>query len=315
VKFFHGVLRLLALAIMALAMPALAMAEVTITAPGQSTSGTYMDYMKTVYQRAGAPELIMLPLTAFDNNYQLQPMGAKSWEQSKDGLTWTFHLQDNLLWSDGTPLTAEDYVFALQRAAKEGYDFNWYWQLAGGIKGWSDVTDKHADPSTLAIKAVDDKTLEVTTDTPKSYFPGVASLWYPVPKHVVDKIGDAYALNVNTLVASGPFMVQTWDKSDNTMTLVKNPNTTPPGRRRSTSSSSTPSSGRPMSASRPSCRVRRIGPRSTPDRCRSSSSASRTPSAPMRCSRSTISPSTSTRRRSTTSTCARPSSSPSIAPS
>src|SRR5690348_13515430 len=126
VKFFHGVLRLLALAIMALAMPALAMADVTITAPGQSTSGTYMDYMKTVYQRAGAPELIMLPLTAFDNNYQLQPMGAKSWEQSKDGLTWTFHLQDNLLWSDGTPLTAEDYVFALQRAAKEGYDFNWY---------------------------------------------------------------------------------------------------------------------------------------------------------------------------------------------
>src|SRR6185312_11434191 len=86
-----------------------------------------------------------------------------------------------------------DYVFALQRAAKEGYDFNWYWQLAGGIKGWSDVTDKHADPSTLAITAVG------------------------------DKIGAAYALNVNTLVASGPFMVQTWNKSDNTMTLVKNP--------------------------------------------------------------------------------------------
>ena len=222
-KYMHGVTKLLAALVMVLAMPALAFADVTITAPGQSTSGTYMDYMKTVYQRAGAPELIMLPLTAFDNNYQLQPMGAKSWEQSKDGLTWTFHLQDNLVWSDGTPLTAEDYVFALQRAAKEGYDFNWYWQLAGGIKGWSDVTDKHADPSTLAIKAVDDKTLQVTTDTPKSYFPGVASLWYPVPKHVVDKIGDAYALNVNTLVASGPFMVQTWNKSDNTMTLVKNP--------------------------------------------------------------------------------------------
>jgi len=219
----HRFARWLMAAAMMLAVPVVAHAEQDVTAPGQSTSGTYMDYMKTVYQRAGAPELIMLPLTAFDNEYKLQPMGAKSWDQSKDGLTWTFHLQDNLVWSDGTPLTAEDYVFALQRAAKEGYDFNWYWQLAGGIKGWSDVTDKKADPSTLAIKAIDDKTLQVTTDAPKSYFPGVASLWYPVPKHVVDKLGDDYALNVNTLVASGPFMVQSWEKSNNTMTLVKNP--------------------------------------------------------------------------------------------
>ena len=83
--------------------------------------------------------------------------------------------------------------------------------------------DKQADPSTLGIKAVDDTTLEVTTDAPKSYFPGVASLWYPVPKHVVDKLGDDYALNVDTLVASGPFMVKTWEKSNNNMTYVKNP--------------------------------------------------------------------------------------------
>jgi len=219
----HHALKLIAAAAAALALPALAHADSTVTAPGQNLSGTYADYMKTVYQRAGYPELIQLPLTAFDSDYNLQPMAAKSWKQSADGLTWTFTLQDNLVWSDGTPLTATDYVFALQRAAKEGYDFNWYWQLAGGIKGWSDVTDKHADPSTLGIKAVDDKTIEVTTDAPKSYFPGVASLWYPVPKHVVDKTGDDYALNVNTLVESGPFVVKDWQKTTNTMTLVKNP--------------------------------------------------------------------------------------------
>jgi oligopeptide transport system substrate-binding protein len=206
-----------------LSMASVALASSTVTAPGLTTSGTYMDYMKTVYDRAGAPEITSLPLTEFDSNYKLNPMGAKSWTQSADGLTWTFKLQDGLVWSDGVPLTAEDYVFALQRAAKEGYDFNWYWSFAGGIKGWSDVTDHGADPSTLGIKAVDATTLQVTTDAPKSYFPGVASLWYPVPKHVVDKIGDGYALNVNTLVASGPFMVKTWEKSNNTMTLVKNP--------------------------------------------------------------------------------------------
>jgi oligopeptide transport system substrate-binding protein len=204
-----------------LSAPVVAYAQGTVTAPGGTTSGTYMDYMKTVYDRAGAPELTSLPLTEFDAEFQLNPMGAKSWTQSADGLTWTFKLQDGLVWSDGTPLTAGDYVFALQRAAKEGYDFNWYWSFAGGIKGWSDVTDNGADPSTLGIKAVDDTTLEVTTDAPKSYFPGVASLWYPVPKHVVDKLGDDYALNVDTLVSSGPFSVKTWEKSNNTMTLVK----------------------------------------------------------------------------------------------
>src|SRR3569623_1717327 len=138
-------LRLIAAAAISLAMPIAAHADSTVTAPGGTTSGTYMDYMKTVYNRAGAPELTSLPLTEFDNEYKLNPMGAKSWKQSADWLTWTFTLQDGLLWSDGTPLTAEDYVFALQRAAKEGYDFNWYWSFAGGIKGWSDVNAKKAD--------------------------------------------------------------------------------------------------------------------------------------------------------------------------
>ncbi len=54
--------------------------------------------------------------------------------QSADGLTWTFKLQPGLVWSDGQPLTAGDYVFALQRAAKEGYDFNWYWAFAAASR-------------------------------------------------------------------------------------------------------------------------------------------------------------------------------------
>lgn len=205
------------------AAPVAAYAAGAVTAPGQTISGTYFDYMKTVYDRAGSPELTAEPLTEFDGEYKLNPMGAKSWTQSADGLTWTFKLQDGLVWSDGEPLTAADYAFALQRAAKSGYDFNWYWAFAGGIKGWSDVTDHGADPASLGIKAVDATTLEVTTDAPKSYFPGVAALWYPVPKHVVDKLGDAYALNLATLVSSGPFMVKAWEKSNNTMTLVKSP--------------------------------------------------------------------------------------------
>jgi peptide/nickel transport system substrate-binding protein/oligopeptide transport system substrate-binding protein len=216
-----------AAAALALVLPVPVAAQ-QVSAPGESTSGAYMDYMKTVYARAGFPEMIQLPLTSFDNEYELHGMAAESWEQSEDGLTWTFRLRPGLTFSDGEPLTAEDYVFALQRAASSGYDFGWYWDFAGGIEGWKEVAENGADPATLGIRAVDDLTIEVTTATPKPYLPSVVSLWYPVPKHMVDQHGDDYAANVETLVSSGAFMVESWEKSNNSMVLVRNPSYTGP---------------------------------------------------------------------------------------
>jgi oligopeptide transport system substrate-binding protein len=206
---------------MATALPALA--QTTVYAAGDSTSGTYMDYMKTVYARAGNPEIVQIPLTSFDKNFELNALAAESWAQSEDGLTWTFKLRPGLVWSDGEPLKASDYIFALQRAATTGYDFAWYWGYAGGIANWDAVTKGEADVATLGIKAVDDATIAVTTSTPKPYLPGVVSLWYPVPQHVWDKLGDDYAANVETLVTSGPFMVESWEKSNASMVLVKSP--------------------------------------------------------------------------------------------
>lgn len=209
--------------VMALSMVAPSLAQTQMNAPHDSTSGTYADYMKTVYARAGVSELAQISLTAFDKDFELTPMAAESWEVSEDGLTWTFNLRPELVWSDGEPLTAEDYVFALQRAATNGYDFAWYWDFAGGIENWKAVTAGDADVSELGLRIVDDHTIEVKTASPKPYLPGVVSLWYPVPKHVWDEHGDDYAVNVDTLVASGPFKIETWEKSNNTMLLVKNP--------------------------------------------------------------------------------------------
>jgi oligopeptide transport system substrate-binding protein len=200
----------------------------TVSAPGESTSGTYVDYMRTVYARAGFPEMTALPLTSFDNEYALTGVGAESWTQSEDGLTWTFVLREGLKWSDGQPLTAEDYVFALQRAATTGYDFNWYWGFAGNIAGWKAVSEEGADVSQLGLAVIDDRTIQVTTATPKPYLPSVVSLWYPVPKHQWDIYGDDYAANVETLVSSGPYMVESWEKSNNAMVMVRNPEYTGP---------------------------------------------------------------------------------------
>ncbi|MEM7445110.1 MAG: peptide ABC transporter substrate-binding protein [Pseudomonadota bacterium] len=205
---------------MAVCTPALAQ---DVVFPGDNTSGTYHDYMKTVYSRAGYPENTQLPLTSFDAEFNLHGLGAESWEQSDDGLTWTFHLRDDLAFSDGHPLTSEDYVFALERAATTGYDFAWYWDFAGGIDGWAEVTSGDADLDALGITALDDHTIEVTTTSPRPYLPSVVSLWYPVPKHVWDEHGDEYAANVETLVSSAAYMVESWEKNDNSMVLVPNP--------------------------------------------------------------------------------------------
>ena len=170
------------------------------------------DYMKTVYARAGNPAIIQLPLTSFDKNFALNAMAAESWEQSTDGLTRTFKLRDGLVWSDGAPLVANDYILALHRAATTCYDFAWHWDYARGIKNLAPVTEGKADVATLGISAPDDKTIVIVTEAPKPYLPGVVSLWYPVPVHVWEKLGDEYAANVETLVSSGPFIVELLEK-------------------------------------------------------------------------------------------------------
>jgi oligopeptide transport system substrate-binding protein len=218
----NALVKLASAMLLASGISAPAMAQTVITAPGQSTTGTYMDYMKTVYARATFAELLQIPLTSFDKDFELTALGAESWSQSDDGLVWTFKLRDGLVWSDGEPLKAEDYVFALQRAATAGYDFAWYWDFASGIKNWKEVTEGKADVSTLGLKAVDDKTIEVTTAAVKPYLPSVVSLWYPVPKHQFDKFGDDWAANVDTIISSGPFKVKSWEKSNNSVVFVKN---------------------------------------------------------------------------------------------
>ena len=103
----NALVKLASAMLLAGGLSAPAMAQTVITAPGQSTTGTYMDYMKTVYARATFAELLQIPLTSFDKEFELTALGAESWSQSDDGLVWTFKLRDGLVWSDGEPPSHE----------------------------------------------------------------------------------------------------------------------------------------------------------------------------------------------------------------
>lgn len=204
-------------------LPPDAASEQTLVIHTRLEDGTYMDFMKTIYHRVGWCEIAWEPLVGFNKDLEVVPLEAEKWEVAKDGLTWTFHLRKELTWSDGEQLTAHDYVFALQRCVKQGYDFGWYWGWAAGIKNWAKVEKGELPLEDLGIKALDDYTLSITTETPKSYLPGVLVWLYPVPRHAVEKWGDEYATRAETMVSNGPFKVAEWVKQDH-ITYVVNPN-------------------------------------------------------------------------------------------
>ncbi|MBC7167808.1 peptide ABC transporter substrate-binding protein [Phenylobacterium sp.] len=160
-------------------------------------------------------------LTQDDPSGKAIPGMAESWEVSDDGLVWTFHLRD-AVWSDGAPVTADDFVFSLRRillpeTASE------YASLLYFIEGAQALNEGDAAPEALGVRAVDDRTLEIQLVHPAPYLPEVAKhqTMFPVPKHVVEKLGEAWVRPEN-IVSNGPYVITEWRLGDY-IKLVKNP--------------------------------------------------------------------------------------------
>ncbi len=161
-------------------------------------------------------------LVSLDENLNLIPAAADKWEASKDGLTWTFHLHPGLVWSDGTPLTANDYVATYRFMAdpKHAYDFVWMWQ--GVIKNWDQVVAGELPPDQIGMKAVDDLTLEVTTQNPFPPLPSTLYFWAPLQAKALAQYGPDYVIDPAKSVSSGPFMLKDFTPGKS-ITLVANP--------------------------------------------------------------------------------------------
>lgn len=139
------------------------------------------------------------------------PGQAASWTISPDQKVYTFKLRDGIKWSDGQPVTAEDFVFAFQRlmdpktAAQYAY-------LQYTIKNAEKINKGEIkDPTQLGVKAIDDKTLEITLENPTPYFLNALMHYtaYPLPKHVVEAKGDAW-VKIENIVTNGPYKPVEW---------------------------------------------------------------------------------------------------------
>ena len=164
---------------------------------------------------------VIMGLTQSDPEGKPIPGMAERWEASADGLVWTFHLRE-ATWSDGAPVTADDFVFSLRRILNPELASE-YASLLYLIKGALPVNEGKAAPETLGVRAIDARTLEITLEHPAPYLPELAKhhTMYPVPRHVVEKHGDAWIQPAN-FVGNGAYTLKAWRLGDY-VHLVKNP--------------------------------------------------------------------------------------------
>ena len=142
-------------------------------------------------------------------------------ETSADGKVWTFHLR-RALWSDGVPVTAEDFVYALRRIMdpKTGSSYS---SLLYIIQNGQAVNENKMPLTALGVRAIDPLTLEIRLNHAAPFLPEIAkhNSMYPVPKHVVEKWGDDWS-RPEHFVGNGPFNLVSWKLGDR-VTVVKNP--------------------------------------------------------------------------------------------
>lgn len=162
-------------------------------------------------------------LLAVDKDGKLIPGQAETWETSEDGLTWTFHLRDGLKWSDGSDLTANDFVYSWKRVCDPNVAAPYAETVLGMVAGYEDAIA--GDLDALQVVAQDDSTLVVTLNAPCSFFGSLAAFatLSPVQQATVEANGDAWATAAETYISNGPFYVSEWVPSSYIM-MTKNPN-------------------------------------------------------------------------------------------
>lgn len=154
---------------------------------------------------------------------QLAPGQAETWETSEDGLTWTFHLRDGLKWSDGSDLTANDFVYSWKRVCDPEVAAPYAETVLGMVAGYDEAIEGNLDA--LQVAATDDKTLVVTLKQPCAYFGSLAAFatLSPVQQATIEANGDAWATAPETYVSNGPFYISEWVPGSYIL-MSKNPN-------------------------------------------------------------------------------------------
>lgn len=164
-----------------------------------------------------------------DNPDANGPGAAASWEHSPDFVTWTFHLQPNGKWSDGTPVTATDFAYSYEReltpALASDYASMLYPLLNAEAFNKGEITDW----SKVGVRVLDDHTLQLTLKGPTPYLPSMLKhySWFPVQRRAIERFGkmtdrDTKWCRPGNMVSNGPFQLKEW-RFTHSITVERNP--------------------------------------------------------------------------------------------
>ncbi|MEA4928183.1 MAG: peptide ABC transporter substrate-binding protein [Candidatus Limiplasma sp.] len=165
-------------------------------------------------------------LYQMDANGASVPALAADTAVSADGLTYTFKIRDDAFWSNGDPVTADDFVYGWQRAVDPKFASEYAFILTdiGQIKNAAAIFAGEKPMEELGVKAVDDKTLQVELAVPVSFFTSLLYFptYYPVNRAFCEQCGDTYATSPETVLSNGAFILSTYEPAATSFTLTKN---------------------------------------------------------------------------------------------
>lgn len=160
-------------------------------------------------------------LVRLDNNLQIVPDIAETWDITEGGTVYTFTIRDDAQFSDGTPITASDFKYGMERAANPDTESTVAELYLADIIGVQEIIEGDAVTAS-GIKVVDDKTLQFTIDAPKAYF--LAKLTYPTAFAVMQSNIEAGGRTwTDNPIGSGPFTLDEYRIGER-MILARNEN-------------------------------------------------------------------------------------------
>lgn len=161
-------------------------------------------------------------LTTYSKDAAIVPGTAEKWEVSADGTVYTFHIQKDAKWSDGKDVTAKDFVYSWRRTVDPATaaDYAYYLYF---VKNGEAINGGKADVDTLGVKAIDDKTLEVTLENVCPFFTEIVAFpaLVPLREDIVKTNSEKWSLDPKTYVGNGPYVLTSWEH-DSKLTFEKN---------------------------------------------------------------------------------------------
>ena len=166
---------------------------------------------------------VMDGLYRLDENTEPQPAIAEGVEISDDQLNYTFTLRDGVEWSDGSPVTAQDFEYAWLRALDPETAGQYAFIIGQFVEGGTEFNAGEGSRGDVGIRATDDKTLEVTLAAPAPFFLGLTSFftYLPQKQSFVEEQGDNYAQGADGLLYNGPYTLTDFNSTKG-VTFEKN---------------------------------------------------------------------------------------------